>query len=93
MKFRENEDTLYFSTRVELKIDGVIYRPSICYKVPKFAKSNLEKNKNVTFYSKPVRFVNGKVTAINEPGKRQPVISVNRVDEPVKTSKKRSRNS
>lgn len=59
---RQSEKKLYFSTRVELKINGATYRPSICYPVPSLARKSLEKFAEagkVTFYEQPVRFVNG----------------------------------
>lgn len=59
---RQEEENLYFSTKVELRINNVTYRPAICYKVPPLAKRNLEEYESkgkVTFYSSPVRFVNG----------------------------------
>jgi len=62
---RRDDKILYFSTKVELKIDGVTYRPSICYKVPALSKASLKKYEaagKVTLYENPVRFVNGIVT-------------------------------
>ena len=59
---RQDDKLLYFSTKVELKIGGTVYRPSICYKVPPLAKGSLEKyaeQGKITFYQSPVRFVNG----------------------------------
>ena len=61
---RQTDEILYFSTKVELKIDGMVYRPSICYKVPVLARVRLleyEKEGKVVIYKTPVRFVNGKV--------------------------------
>lgn len=61
---RKVDEVLYFSTRVELKIDNVLYRPSICYRVPVLARTRIqdyEKQGKVTIYTSPVRFVNGKV--------------------------------
>jgi len=63
--FRRIEDKqIFFSTKSELKIEGMTYRPSICYKVPALAKKSLEKyaaSGKITFYTEPVRFVNGVV--------------------------------
>lgn len=88
MLARKDNELLYFSTKVELKIDGVIFRPSICYKVPPFARVSLEKNKNVTFYPKQVRFVNGVVAPIlNE--KKKDVPSFVKDDGEVTTSKRK----
>lgn len=86
-KGQETEE-LYFSTKIELKIDGMIYRPSICYKVPTLAKRSLEANKNVTFYSFPVRFVNGKVAA-SDSELATPVDSIIQEDTETGSTKKR----
>jgi hypothetical protein len=59
---RQDKEPLWFSTGIELKINGVIYRPSICYEVPLFAKAALEEyaaKGKVKFYKKPVQFANG----------------------------------
>ena len=64
---RQEEKNLYFSTKVELKIDNVIYRPSICYPVPTLAKKSLEQHAaegRVTFYNTRVRFVNGAIASM-----------------------------
>ena len=61
---RQTDEILYFSTKGELKIDRMVYRPSICYKVPVLARVRLleyEKEGKVVIYKTPVRFVNGKV--------------------------------
>jgi len=56
------KERLWFSTSVDLRIDGVIYRPSICYPLPALAKRALDKyvaEGKVKFYTKQMRFVNG----------------------------------
>ena len=61
---RQSDETLYFSTKSDLKINGMIYRPSICYKVPILARIKIleyEKEGKVVIYKTPVRFVSGKV--------------------------------
>ena len=73
MKRVHESEILYFSTTVELKINGVSYRPSICYKVPPLAKKSLEafvKAGKVKFHKEPIRFVNGEIS--HKP-KAQPV--------------------
>lgn len=60
---RQEKKELYFSTKKILTINGVKYRPSICYPVPPLAKGSLEKLDGVTFYERPVRFVNGAVAS------------------------------
>ena len=57
-------NTLYFSTKVELKMNGVTYRPAMCYQVPAFAKKSLQPFADagkVTFHNEPVHFVNGAI--------------------------------
>lgn len=64
---RQSEKNLYFSTKVELKINDVVYRPSICYPVPSLARKSLEKYEaegKVVFYENRVRFVNGAVAVL-----------------------------
>lgn len=64
---RQSEKNLYFSTKVELKINDVVYRPSICYPVPSLARKSLEKYESegkITFYENKVRFVNGVVAVL-----------------------------
>jgi hypothetical protein len=66
---RTEHKTKYFSTKSELKINGVVYRPSICYKAPALAMKSLEKfveKGTVTLYDSPVRFVNGGVAKAPE---------------------------
>ena len=86
-----NTEQLFFSTKVELLINGVRYRPSICYKVPTLAKASLEKfvlAGKVIFYKEPIRFVNGIATK-KAPGKTAVAVpSVVRTTEPVKRKKK-----
>ena len=89
--FKRNQDEqLYFSTKVELKINNSIYRPSICYKVPALAKTSLEKyaaDGKITFYSAPVRFVNGAIAHVKTEQASAGVPSVVRVideNKPVK---------
>ena len=84
-----DEKDEYFSTKVELKINGIVFRPSICYKVPALAKGSLEKyaaEGKVVFYPAKVRFVNGAVAT--NPVKQQGVASIS---EPVKVTKKRGK--
>jgi len=90
---RHNDELLYFSTKVELKIGNVVYRPSICYKVPPLAKASLNKfaaDGAVTFYETPVRFVNGALAKVAEEQKAAGVPSVTR-DETFKTAKKKGK--
>lgn len=89
----QNDDNLYFSTKVELKINGMIFRPSICYKVPPLAKKSLEKFSpdKVTFYTSPVRFVNGALAPVLSEQASSGVASVVREVEATKTAKKKSR--
>lgn len=73
---RQTNEILYFSTIVELQINGMVFRPSICYKVPPFTKNSLDKlaaEKKVTFYTSPVRFVNGAVVSVKA---EKPVVGV-----------------
>jgi hypothetical protein len=66
---RREEEQLYFSTKNELKIGNVVYRPSICYKVPPLAKESLNKFAEkgvVVYYDSPVRFVNGAIAKMSE---------------------------
>ena len=93
--FRQHtNEILYFSTTVEFKINGVVYRPSICYQVPPMAKASLEKfeaKDKVKFHKTPVRFVNGAIAAAIE---KQPVASVASVAEAVeieKTTRKKNK--
>lgn len=78
--FKRHEDKqLYFSTTVELKIDGMVYRPSICYPVPSLAKNSLKKyaaDGKVVFYEQKVRFVNGKVVLPSNAEQKASVSSV-----------------
>jgi hypothetical protein len=93
MLFKEDEQ-LYFSTKVELKIDGVIYRPSICYKVPPLAKRSLQKfvaTGQVTFYNEQVRFVNGGVAKSPLKSEVVGVASVVRDVETTKSHKKKGK--
>jgi len=88
---RQNEQQLYFSTKSELKIDGMTYRPSICYPVPSLAKKSLEKyaaDGKVVFYNSKVRFVNG---AVNIPSSEQHVSVASIVGEEVKETKKKGK--
>ena len=73
------EKTLYFSTKVELKMNGVVYRPAMCYVVPPFAKKSLQPFADagkVTFYDEPVHFVNGAVAHMTKEVEIKPVPSV-----------------
>ena len=90
---RQTNEILYFSTTVDLKINKVVYRPSICYKVPPFTKASLERYEaegKVTFYKNPVRFVNGVVVATAIESSSVGVPSIVRTDE-VKAVKKKSK--
>ena len=72
-------ETLYFSTKVELKMNGVVYRPSMCYVVPPFAKKSLQPFADagkVTFYNEPVHFVNGGAVPIAKENAVVPVDSI-----------------
>jgi len=74
----ETED-LYFATKVELKINDIVYRPSICYKVPALSKKNLEKlaaEGKVVFFDEKVRFVNGIAVSIKDGKIVTPVSSI-----------------
>ena len=84
------QEVLYFSTTVELKMNGVTYRPAMCYKVPPFAKKSLQPLVNagkVTFHEAPVHFVNG---AISPMATDLPVTPVDSINEEPKTTKKKA---
>ena len=88
---RQSDKQLFFSTKSELKIDGMVYRPSICYPVPSLAKKSLEKyaaDGKVVFYPAKVRFVNGAVV-IPSAEKTASVSAI--VEETHKTSSKRGK--
>lgn len=90
---RQTEDQLFFSTKVELKINNTIYRPSICYPVPALAKKSLDKyaaDGKVVFYPNRVRFVNGALAPAASSMSSAGVSSVVRTEE-VKTTKRKSR--
>ena len=85
-----NNTTLYFSTKVELKMNGVTYRPAMCYQVPPFAKKGLQPFADagkVTFYNEPVHFVNG---AIAHMTKEVQIPAVESIVEEVKPTKKKA---
>lgn len=87
---RQTDEQLYFSTKVELKINNMRFRPSICYKVPVLAKKSLEKyaeGGKVTFYHQPVRFVNGAVVSSTTASVSEGVPSVVREEKPVRKRK------
>ena len=91
---RQTEEIKYFSTKVELKIDNVVYRPSICYKIPSLAKRSLEKyaaEGTVAFYTERVRFVNGAVAKSSSEQAGGSVPSVVRAFEEDKSSKRKSK--
>ena len=91
---RQEDEKLFFSTKKELKIDGVIYRPSICYKVPTLARRSLEKyeaDRVVTFYPSKVRFVNGGLAPVPVEQVSAEVSSVVNTIDGSKTAKRRSR--
>ena len=82
-------ETLYFSTKVELKMNGVTYRPAMCYQVPPFARKSLQPFVDagkVKFHNEPVHFVNGAIAHINKEVQIVSVESINNT--PVKASKK-----
>lgn len=90
---RQTEEQLFFSTKVELKINNTIYRPSICYPVPALAKKSLEKyaaDGKVVFYPNRVRFVNGALARTIPKQSSAGVPSIVREEE-VKTTKRKSR--
>ena len=87
---RDDHKQLFFSTKVELEIDGVKYRPSICYSVPPLAKKSLEKYVEagkVIFYTEKVRFVNGAAVAFAS-GQMTEVPSVIKNTPEAKTSRR-----
>ena len=91
---RQGEKNLYFSTKVELKINGTVYRPSICYQVPSLARKNLEKFAEagkVTFYEQPVRFVNGALATTPADKLSVDVSSVVKENSETKTSKRKNK--
>jgi hypothetical protein len=91
---RQNDEILYFSTKVELKINGTVYRPSICYKVPTLAKKSLEKfvaEGKVSLYTSPVRFVNGIVKFIPVNQATEGASSIVREDAPEKQTRKKGK--
>ena len=91
---RQSEKNLYFSTKVELKINGVSYRPSICYRIPSLARKSLEKFEaegKVIFYEQQVRFVNGAVAIPLADNKSAGVPSVVKENSEIKTSKRKNK--
>lgn len=92
---REIEKQLYFSTKKELKTNGVVYRPSICYKVPEIIKNSLKKYAEetgaITFYTERVRFVNGIAVPVNIQKNNSEVRSIVETVGEIKTSKKRNK--
>jgi len=89
---RKTDEQLFFSTKTELKIGNVVYRPSICYKVPSLAKGSLEKHAAkglVTFYTEPVRFVNGALAQASSSQAAVSVSSIVRAPEETKLTKKK----
>ena len=88
---RQANEILFFSTTTDLKMNGVTYRPSICYQVPPFSKKSLDKfaaEGKVTFYPEKVRFVNGAAVAIKSEPQSVGVPSIVRDDVPVKAKKR-----
>jgi len=62
-------DKLFFSVKKALRIDGTIYRPSICYEMPKSLRKvifSLREEGTVTTYDKPVIFVSGVARPLKE---------------------------
>lgn len=91
---RQSEKNLYFSTKVELKINGVSYRPSICYRIPSLARKSLEKFEaegKVIFYEQQVRFVNGAVAIPLADNKSAGVPSVVKENSEIKNSKRKNK--
>jgi hypothetical protein len=91
---RQSEKNLYFSTKVELKINGVSYRPSICYQIPSLARKSLEKFEaegKVIFYEQQVRFVNGAVAIPLTENKSTGVPSVVKENSEIKNSKRKNK--
>ena len=90
---RQTDEILYFSTKTNLKINGMVYRPSICYKVPVLARVRIleyEKEGKVVIYKTPVRFVNGKVVYPSADQSSAGVASITRaVDPETKTTSKK----
>jgi hypothetical protein len=83
------DETLYFSTTVELKMNGVIYRPAICYKVPPCARAALEPlaaQGKVIFHKTMVHFANG---AISHVPSVQPASGVDSIVEETKVIKRK----
>lgn len=81
---------LYFSTTVELKMNGVTYRPAMCYKIPPFAKKSLQlyaDEGKVKFHDELVHFVNG---AIAHMTKEIQTPAVESIVKEVKTTKKKA---
>lgn len=75
-----SNEILYFSTSVELKMNGVTYRPSMCYQVPPFARKSLQPfvdSGKVKFHDAPVHFVNGAIAHINKDVQTVSVDSIN----------------
>ena len=84
-------NTLYFSTKVELKMNGVTYRPAMCYQVPAFAKKSLQPFADagkVTFYDEPVHFVNGAISHMTKAVQLSAVESIS--EEKPKVEKKKA---
>ena len=88
---RQTNEILFFSTTTDLKMNGVIYRPSICYQVPPFSKKSLDKyaaEGKVTFYTEKVRFVNGAAVVTKTDKQSVGVPSIVRDEMPQKTKKR-----
>jgi len=71
MKEREH----FFSVRFTTTMDGVVYRPSMCYPVTPLiadAVASLVRNNQAVAYEREVRFVSGIAYPVNEPLQRQP---------------------
>ena len=91
---RQSEKNLYFSTKVELKINEVVYRPSICYPVPPLARKSLERYASegkVIFYENKVRFVNGAAAVPVSDKTATEVSSVVRDTVETKTTKRKNK--
>lgn len=91
---RQEEENLFFSTKVELKINDTVYRPSICYPVPSLARkslTNYEAEGKVTFYKTRVRFVNGALAVPLTEKTSAGVPSVVREESEIKNSKRKNK--
>jgi hypothetical protein len=66
---------MFFSVSVPMKIDGVLYRPSVCYSVPARAEKavgDLVKGGRARLYQEEVRFISGVAHPVNKPAAPSP---------------------